>query len=272
MLNLYWQEHEADYYDCGEIDEKAIIALEQQLQVELPALYRELLLEKNGFSLKCTYCPTDVPNSWANNFVSINGLYGVGESPGLCDNFYLRKEWGIRSKKLVIIADQAPIFICLDYRKRKYPIITFIDAEMNQQFTLAKSFDLFLNNLKPFIEEIELEERPFDLALQEELIKEIDATIEKGTPAQINRLLGKTLGTTNECIRYLVEKMRLYEKPKVHFYLMMLLTCCSRGENEGLLEDDYLLEVLHELKDSKNRDVRDLVAYCFEEMKKRGVE
>lgn len=271
-MDLYWQELEEDYYDCGEINEEAIIALENELQLELPALYSELLLQKNGFSLKYTYCPTDVPNSWANNFVSINGLYGVGEGPGLRDNFYLRKEWGIRSKKLVIIAGEAPIFICLDYRKRKQPIVTFIDAEMDQQFTLTKSFDLFLNSLEPFIEEVELEEQPFGLAQQEELIKEIDVTIEKGSPAQINRLLDKVLGTTNECIRHLLEKMRRHEKPKVHFYLMMVLTCCSSGENEGMLEDDYLLEVLHELMDSKNRDVRDLVAYCFEEMKKRGIE
>lgn len=58
--------------------------------------------KRNGFYLNKKYFPTSTPNSWANNSVYVDFLYGIGENPGLLDNIYLRKECGIRSKKLLI--------------------------------------------------------------------------------------------------------------------------------------------------------------------------
>jgi hypothetical protein len=65
----------------------------------------------------------------------------------------------------------------------------------------------------------------------------------------------------------MVEKMGHHEKPKVHFNLFLFLSCCAEGENKGSKEDDYLLEVLNELSQSKNRDVRGL--YSLNELHKR---
>lgn len=227
--------------------------------------------KRNGFYLKKKYFPTDTSNSWANNSVHVDFLYGIGQEPGLLDSLYLRKEWGIRSKKLLILSADPPMFICLDYRKRKNPSIIFIDVEQNQEIKLAKDFEEFINGLVDYIEDVELD--PYDSELSEQEIKDyykkIDEVIQKGKPGEIDRFFTKVLSTNNELIRYMVEKMRQHEKPKVHFNLLLFLLCCAEGDNVGTIEDGYLLEVLNELSQSKNRDVRDFSLHSLKALNNR---
>ncbi|KIL49530.1 SMI1/KNR4 family protein [Jeotgalibacillus soli] len=266
-----WDDELDDNF-IGELNEETLQKVQRELQVDLPELYINVMKKRNGFYLVKKYYPTTIPNSWANNSVYVNELYGIGEDSGLIDTIYLRKEWGIRSKKLVIISAEPPTFICLDYRRRKNPIITFIDVEANQEIKLAKDFEEFINGL---VEEIkELEVGPFDdTSLTRQQIKDyyskIDHVILKGKPAEVDRVFVKILSTNNELIRYMVEKMRKHEKAKVHFNLLLFLSCCAEGENKGIIEDDYLLDVLNELSQSKNRDVREFSLYSLKELHKR---
>ncbi|RUL54058.1 SMI1/KNR4 family protein [Lysinibacillus antri] len=261
---------ELDDYNQGEFDLETIETIQKELKIDLPDSYIQLMKKRNGFYLKKKYYPTDIPNSWATNSVHVDFLYGIGENPGILDTIYLRKEWGIRSKKLLIISADAPMFICLDYRRRKHPAVVFIDVEQNQEIHLAKNFEEFIKGLVDHIEEEEL--NLYDSELSEQEIKDyyakIDEVIQKGKPGEIDRVFTKILSTNNELIRYMVEKMRQHEKPKVHFYLLLFLSCCAEGENKGIIEDNYLLEVLDEFAQSKNRDVRDFSLYSLKELHK----
>jgi len=265
-----WEE-ELDEYFKGEFDSVIVENIQKELKMDLPESYIHLMRKRNGFYVKKKYFPTTTPNSWANNSVHVDYLYGIGENPGLLDSMYLRKEWGIRSKKLLIISADPPMFICLDYRKRKNPSVIFIDVEQNQEIKLANDFQEFISGLVDYIEEEELD--PYDSELSEEEIKDyyvkIDNVIQKGKPGEIDRFFTKILSTNNELIRYMVKKMRQHEKPKVHFYLLLFLSCCAEGENKGIIEDDYLLEIFNELSQSKNRDVRDLSLYSLKELHRR---
>ena len=240
-MNLeLWEEIFDDYYK-GHVDLEMVEKIQQELKVELPESYINLMAKRNGFYLKKKYFPTAIPNSWANNSVFVDFLYGIGEEPGILDSIYLRKEWGIRSKKLLIISADPPMFICLDYRNKKNPSVIFIDVEQNQEIKLANDFQNFISGLVNYIEDVELD--PYDLELSEQEIKDyyekIDEVMQKGKPGEIDRFFTKILSTNKELIRYMVEKMRQHEKPKVHFNLLLFLLCCAEGENKGIIGDTH---------------------------------
>jgi hypothetical protein len=270
-MNLdLWEEETDDFYK-GVVDLETLERFQKEIKLDLPKSYINLLTKRNGFYLKKKYFPTTVSNSWANNFVFVDFLYGLGENPGLLDSNYLRKEWGIRSKKLLIISAEPPMFVCLDYRSKKCPSIIFIDVEQNQEIKLAKNFDEFINGLVEEIKEDDI--NPYNDILSEQQVKDyyskIDSIIIKGKPNEIDRFFTKTLSTNNELIRYMVEKMRHHENPKVQFYLMLFLSECAEGNNKGIIEDDYLLEVLNEISTSKNKDAKGLAIYSLKKLNKR---
>jgi hypothetical protein len=274
VLNLtinLWEE-EYDSYFKGELNAETLQKISEELNVELPESYIKLMTKRNGFYLKKRYFPTSNPNSWGNNFVQIDYLFGIGEDPGLLDSIYLRKEWGIRSKKLLIISAEPPIFICLDYRRKLNPSVVFIDVDNNQEIRLAKDFEEFINRLVDEIEEND--EYPCHTPSFGDLndyYSQIDEIIIKGKPKEIDRLFTKILSTNNELIRYMAEKMRYHHKPKVHEYLLLFLYSCAQGDNKGILEDHYVLEVLREFSNHKNQFVKALALASLNELKNRHV-
>ena len=265
-----WEEALDEYFK-GQVDLLMLEKIQQKLKVTLPDSYINLMEKRNGFYVNRKYFPTSTPNSWANNSVHVDFLYGIGEEPGLLDTIYLRKEWGIRSKKLVIISAAPPIFICLDYRKKKNPFVIFMDVDQNQEIQLAKDFEGFIGGLVDYIEDVELahSDEVVSDKVNKDYYGEIDEVMQKGKPGEINRLFTKILSTNIELIRYMVEKMRQHEKPKVHFYLLLYLLCCAEGDNKGQIEDDYLLEVLNEFAQSKNKDVREFSLHSLSALKNR---
>lgn len=263
-----WDERVDDNFQ-GELNEETLQKVQQLLQVKLPDSYIEIMKKRNGFYLTRNYYPTSVPNSWANNSVYVSELRGIGEDSGLVNTIYLRKEWGIRSKKLIIISVDSPAFICLDYRRRKNPAVIFIDTEENQEIKLADNFEEFINGLVEKIEEEEnFSSKDASQTQIDQYYTEIDQIILNGKPSEIDRYFVKILSTNNELIKYMVEKMRYHANPEVQYYLMTFLSGCAEGENKGIIEDDYLLDVLNEISAGKNRDARDLALYSLNEYHK----
>jgi hypothetical protein len=271
-VNIQLWEDEKDAYFKGDFNQELLEKIQLELQVTLPESYINLMKKRNGFYLTKRYFPTSTPNSWANNSVHIDFLFGIGEEPGILDTVYLRKEWGISSKKLVIISAEPPMFICLDYRRRKNPSVLFLDVDENQEIQLAANFESFLHGL---VEEIAEDENGMLLLdhLSAEQINQhyhnIDQVIQNGKPKEIDKLFTKILSTNNELIRYMVEKMRQHEKPKVHFYLLLFLWCCAEGDNQGIIPDDYLVEVLNEFSHSKNKEVKAIAETSLQSLKAR---
>lgn len=269
-MNISLWEEDFDEYFIGEVDLKQIDKIQEELKLVLPSSYVELMKQRNGFYLIKKYFPTTESNSWANNSVYVDFLFGIGANPGILDSIYLRKEWGIRSHKLLIISADPPIFICLDYRSKKTPSVIFIDVEQSQEITLAKNFEEFISGLVDYIEE---EHISYKDVLSEQEVKDyyikIDDLMLKGKTKEIDNLFTKVLSTNNELIRYMVEKMKNHEKPKVHFDLLRVLSECAEGFNKEMIEDQHLLEILNELSESRNRDVKELVEYSLQHLNKR---
>ena len=155
----------------------------------------------------------------------------------------------------------------MDYRKKKNLSVLFIDVDEKQEIKLANSFEEFLEGL---VEEIAEETSSDTLSKQQfqDYYRKIDDVILNGKPSEIDRMLTKVL-SNNELVRYLVEKMRRHEKPKVHLYLVLFLLTCAEGYNKGMIEDKYLLEVLTEFSTNKNKDVKAFAVMGLAELEKR---
>ncbi|OLS38234.1 hypothetical protein BTR22_07010 [Alkalihalophilus pseudofirmus] len=267
-----WHE-DNDYGKLKPLTDEMVRIAEDDLGIKLPDSYLQLLKQQNGGYLIFNAHPTDVPTSWASNHVQVDHLFGIGigTEKGILDSSYLIQEWDL-PENIVLISGDGHAWIALDYRQTKTePPVMYIDLEQEQEFLLANNFESFINGLIDYSEEEEVDIPEAELSDQEikDFYTQIDDVIKNGTPKDIDRLLTKVLSTTNELIRYMVEKMRQHEKPKVHFYLLLFLMCCAEGGNKGILEDDYLDEVLQELYLSKNKDVKELAQYSLEQLKSR---
>lgn len=182
----------------------------------------------------------------------------------------MKNEWGIHSKSLIILSAEPPMFICLDYRNKNNPSVIYIDVDINQEINLASTFEEFICGLEEYIEE---EQIIYTDELSKQQLNDyyckIDQLLLKGKPREIDWLLTEILSTNNDIIRYLVDKMRQHSNAKVHKALLLFLLSCAQGDNLGILKDDYLFEVLEELKNKKNREVKELALFSLQELNKR---
>ena len=126
---------------------------ERMLGVQLPQLLIDLLQVQNGGYTAGFVFPTDKPNSWADGCVPLDELFGITLQKGhtgasLMDSAYLREEWGIPEKQVLLSGD-GHWFISLDYRAGAEPTVLWLDTEMEEEVELAGSFAQFLHGLVP---------------------------------------------------------------------------------------------------------------------------
>ena len=270
MLRDIWQK-DNDYGKLEPLTDEMVALAESKLNIKLPNYYIELLKQQNGGYIKYNGHPSHVPTSWADDHVQVDHLFGIGSEKGILESEYFIQEWDLPNN-IVLISGDGHSWIALDYRNSKTePPVIYIDVELGQQITLAENFDMFINGLEEYNEEVV--DSSYDTVLSEQEINDyfiqIDDVLRVGSPKEIDRLFTKVLSTNNELIRYMVEKLRHHEKPKVHYNLLLFLMCCAEGENKGILEDDYLLETLLDLSKSKNKDVRELALFSLEKLQDR---
>nr|WP_233192905.1 SMI1/KNR4 family protein [Sporosarcina sp. P29] len=257
MENIWQQDN--NYGRLESLTVEIVKQAEEKLKVKLPDSYISVLNQQNGGYIKFNSYPLDVPTSWADDHVHVDHIFGigVGKESGILESEYLIREWGL-PKNVVLISGDGHSFVALDYRNSKVdPPVIFLNAEQNQEIRLAKNFEEFMTGLVDYIEQEGID--TFNTGLTKQEIKDyyakIDDLIQKGTPKEIDRLFTNILSTNNELIRYMVEKMRCHQNPKVHYNSLLFLNCCARGDNNGILEDDYLLEVLQGFSKSENKNV-----------------
>ncbi len=150
---------DSDYYTGPPLTEKMIRAAESKLGYKLPGSYVDLLRVKNGGSLKRSCFPTQVPTSWAEDHLLLEGILGIGG------------KWGIDSKRLgsrrlikqagypdvgVIITDMPSAghdAIMLDYSHcgpKGEPRIIHVETETDGEpeiLVLAPDFETFFQSL-----------------------------------------------------------------------------------------------------------------------------
>lgn len=270
-LKNIWQE-DNDYGKLETLTDEAVKKAEEKLGVKLSDSYINLLKQQNGGYLNYNAHPAEGATTWADGYAGVDHILGIGlgEERGILDSEYLIQEWDL-PKNIVLISGDGHTWIALDYRSNEAePAIIYIDTEQQQEIMLAKNFEGFINGLIEYSEE-EMDTPDSEVSEQEtkEYYSKIDNLMETGTPKEINNLFAKILSTNNELIRYMVERMRRHKKPKVHFKLLLFLSCCAEGDNKGILEDDYLLDVLQELSLSQNKDVKEFALYSLKQLQNR---
>ena len=126
---------------------------ESILGVRLPQMLIDLLQVQNGGYTAGFVFPTNQPNSWAEGCVPLEELFGITLQKGptglsLMDSAYLKQEWGIPEKQ-VLISGNGHWFISLDYRAGPEPTVLWLDTEMEEEVEVAGSFEQFLHGLVP---------------------------------------------------------------------------------------------------------------------------
>lgn len=126
---------------------------EQQLQVKLPSAYLELLSEQNGGTLLHKAFPTMEPNSWAEDHVHLDTIYGIAKDEGILQSTYLIREWGL-PERLVLFGGDGHSWFAFDYRETdENPPIIYLEADEEIVFELASNFEAFIAGLYTPIEE-----------------------------------------------------------------------------------------------------------------------
>ncbi|WP_350302831.1 SMI1/KNR4 family protein [Peribacillus frigoritolerans] len=118
---------------------------EINLNINLPKEYIELLKIQNGRYLKYKALPVSFKNSYADDRIAVDFLFGIKENEGIYKSKYPLNEWGIKEKDFVTISGDGHTWLVLDYRKNKdEPEITFIDTEENKISVIFKTFKEFV--------------------------------------------------------------------------------------------------------------------------------
>lgn len=92
-------------YKLAKLTKDDIDNAEQVLKVKLPEAYINLMIEQNG-GVPIHQCfPCKVPNSWAEDHVPVQGIYGIGKE-GILQSHYLIQEWDL-PKNIVFFQEMA---------------------------------------------------------------------------------------------------------------------------------------------------------------------
>ncbi len=163
-----WRDN-ADEYKLEPLTAEMLKKAEETFKIKLPLSYINVLREQNGGYIKFDSHPSDTPNSWADDHINVDHIFGIGEQNGILKSQYLIKEWDLPNN-VVLISGNGHGWIGLDYRNtREEPPIIYIDVDLGKIIELAPDFDSFLNGL--YVDETEHEDTYYE---QEEISWTLD--------------------------------------------------------------------------------------------------
>lgn len=182
MKNI-WADDEG--FELEKLTAADVRKVEDHFNVQLPKEYIKLLKMKNGGYLTKQSLPVRFKNSWADDHIPIEFLFGIKRNEGIWESKELLMEWGIKEDNFITISGDGHTWIVLDYRKnKKEPQITFIDIEYRKIKVIFNSFKEMIENLyeheEDDSEEFNLLDNPNTLSKAKELLNSKD-------PADISR-------------------------------------------------------------------------------------
>jgi hypothetical protein len=146
-----------DYFTGPPLTAATIRATEKQLGYKLPALYRQLLLVKNGGSPRRQCFPTQARTSWESDHIRVNGICGIGGRFGIETSPRRSREWGYPEPGLVIgiPPSSGHTAVLLDYREcgpKGEPRVIWVEAaeaveDQAWVLVLAPTFEAFARGL-----------------------------------------------------------------------------------------------------------------------------
>ncbi|MFF3684348.1 SMI1/KNR4 family protein [Streptomyces sp. NPDC002187] len=136
------------------LTDQLIAEAERLLNVTLPGSLLDLLRHQNGGAVADSRnaFPTSRPTSWSADHVPFDLVMGIGrheEALSLLDSPYLVQEWGLPTA-VVLVSGDGPCWIGLDHRacgRHGEPSVTWFDAELEAELTLAPNFRSFIEGL-----------------------------------------------------------------------------------------------------------------------------
>jgi hypothetical protein len=143
---------EGSYYTGPPLDGDMVRRAEEALGVRLPRSYVDLLLQRNGGSLRPRCYPTAFPSSWAADHIGVRALLGIGGERGIDKmSSYWIAEWGYPDIGVVLcdLPSGGHDTVMLDYSESGpdgEPAVVYVDEDRIPR-RIAESFDEFVNGL-----------------------------------------------------------------------------------------------------------------------------
>jgi len=142
------------------LTEGMVVRAEAELGRSLPASYVSLMRRCNGGYLRNTAIPTSRATSWAEDHVSVRSIFGIpaeddegrfGTGSGILCTASMTSEWGL-PQDVVLLDGDGHTWIALDYRTDPHavePAVLWLDVELDDELTIASSFDELIEKLRP---------------------------------------------------------------------------------------------------------------------------
>ncbi|QXE00908.1 SMI1/KNR4 family protein [Terribacillus sp. DMT04] len=206
-----WQGSEAeDYYPVLKITSADLKAYEDVKGIELPSLYKEHILVKNGGKPVLDSIPTNVPTTWASDHANVNVLFGLRSDDGILDTDTLIKEWNLPENIVVFAMSEDNAFFYFDYSSQKEnPPIKIYEPEGNlKAYEVAKDYETFITSL--YKESLDPTDDEIEAALQENEDKWSDKGLFEKYIAEDNLkelLEGITFYSTSEDLDWVIKKI-----------------------------------------------------------------
>lgn len=143
----FWKETSEYYTVKTDFTKGDIEFIESELDISIPENYLNVLQGQNGGLLVCDSLKVDFKNSWADDHLPFNNLYGISKKSTVNNTKNTLSEWGVTGKNLLIGGDGTYIyFLNFDYEDAA-PTVCYVDISTGDSREVAESFDELISNL-----------------------------------------------------------------------------------------------------------------------------
>jgi len=151
MITIFDDPDESEYVGPP-VGKDMILRAEAVLGFRLPSSYVELIRVQNGGVLRNRCFPTSFPNSWAQDHICVDAIWGLGGEWGIdAVSSYMINEWGYPDIGVVfgITPSAGPDTVMLDYSEsgpEGEPAVSYVDEDRVPR-RIAGSFSEFISGL-----------------------------------------------------------------------------------------------------------------------------
>ena len=128
---------------------------------DLPETYLQWIQNEGAGYFLHSKINTIEPTRFGLDYTLLNGIAGLeqGNWISVLDDCFSPENTGLPNYFIPFFKDES-VYYCFDYlEKGKEPSIRLIDIEMDQWLTIASSFGVLINSLKPHIEIVDFDHR-----------------------------------------------------------------------------------------------------------------